>query len=143
MSFHPFVDDLAAGFDVDGVAGLAAFSVDAGLEEPSPEAAGPRGSCPNPNSPFRTFRRGVARRGLVRPTRPAVRLVEAAPLEDDPDIAEDLPHRGPTGGAGRQWIILERLNDIEVLLAAVAAILVGGQPGSPLDPKPASGWQST
>ena len=58
----------------------------------------------------------------------AVGLVEAASLEDDAHIAEDLPHRRSAGGTGLQWIVLERLDDVEILLAVLAVILVGGQP---------------
>ena len=73
---------------------------------------------------------------LLDPPDPAVRLVEATSLEDDPDVAEDLPHRvsrrwgrrsaGRRGTTGRH----------RSSSAAVAAILIGWQTGSPLGPRP-------
>jgi hypothetical protein len=58
--------------------------------------------------------------------RAAVGLVEPAPFEHDADTAEDLAHRRPTGGALVQWLVLERLDDIEVVRTVVAAVFVGG-----------------
>ena len=64
---------------------------------------------------------------LARTAVAAVRLVEAAALEDDADVPEDLAHRGSTGGAVGQRVVVKRLDEVEVLLAAVAVVFVGGQ----------------
>ena len=60
---------------------------------------------------------------------PAVGFVEAASLEDDPYVAEDLSHRRATGGTGVEWVVVEGLYDVEILVAAVAVVFVGGQAG--------------
>ena len=66
---------------------------------------------------------GGPRRGAARP---AVGLVEAAALEDDPHAAEDLLHRLAAGRARGQRLVMERLDDVEVLRTVVTAVFVGG-----------------
>ena len=62
-------------------------------------------------------------------------------LKDDADVAEHLANGSP-GGARGQRVVVERLDDVEVLLAAVAAVFVGRQAGGPLGPDVVD-WQST
>src|SRR5207248_8811098 len=67
----------------------------------------------------RLFRRGGGGRG------PAVVAVEAAALEGDADGPEHLAQRATTHGARRQRVVLERLDDLQVLAAGLAGVLVG------------------
>ena len=66
--------------------------------------------------------------GLRTSARPVVGLVEAAALERDADRPEHLA-QGPGVPAPRavgQRVVGERLDDLEVLAAVLAAVLVGG-----------------
>src|SRR5262245_47178996 len=69
------------------------------------------------------LRRVLLGRRLRR--RPAVVAVEAGALEGHADVPEHLPERAAAVGALAQRIVGERLNDLEVLAAVLAAVLVG------------------
>ena len=83
---------------------------------------------------------GGARFGLLRRTgvglsppghRTVVVLVEAVALEGDPDAAEHLVHASTAVGvrAGGEGLVGERLMDLELVLAGLAAVLVGRHGG--------------
>ena len=82
-------------------------------EDASPDLASL--ALPSPALPSPLFWSALAA------VRPAVGPVEAAPFERHADVAEDLPQRASAGRAFGQGIVLERLDDFEVLAAALQA----------------------
>src|SRR5438309_7987500 len=72
------------------------------------------------------LRLGLGLRLLRLARRPTVGLVEAAALERDADVAEDLAQPAPALGTLLQRLVAERLDDLEMLPAVLAGVLVGG-----------------
>jgi CheY-like chemotaxis protein len=57
---------------------------------------------------------------------PAVGLVEAGALQDDPGRAHHLPELSTAAGAFREGVVLDRLPDLEFIAALVTAVVIGG-----------------